>query len=86
MAKVALPLVPFPQAARAPLANAQLRKNIGKATRAIRAKRIGLTDELPDWEALRSAGVRWIDAAERTEPRRPLAERIAEVFLEGDDR
>lgn len=56
MAKVALPLVPFPQAARAPLANAQLRKNIGKATRAIRAKRIGLTDELPDWEALRSAG------------------------------
>ena len=56
MASFELPLMPFPQAAKAPLANAQLRKNIGKATRAIRAKRINLTNELPDWEALREAG------------------------------
>ena len=56
MASVELPLAPFHEAAKAPLNNAQLRKNIGKATHAIRAKRISLTDELPDWEALREAG------------------------------
>ena len=56
MARVELPLIPFYQAAKAPLANAQLRKNIGKATHAIRAKRLMLTDELPDWQALRAAG------------------------------
>ncbi|MGH3661635.1 MAG: lactate utilization protein B [Micromonosporaceae bacterium] len=47
---------PFPDAARAALANPQLRRNIGKATTTIRAKRLEVTAELPDWEALRNAG------------------------------
>jgi len=43
---------------RAPMAlgNAQLRRNLGKATSTIRAKRAGVVAELPDWEALRAAG------------------------------
>ena len=53
-----LPVVPFPVAANAPLQNAQLRKNLGKATHAIRAKRLALTAELPDWQDLREAGKR----------------------------
>ena len=56
MASIELPILPFHKAARAPLNDAQLRKNLGKATHAIRAKRISLTEELPDWEALREAG------------------------------
>ena len=32
------------------------RRNIGKATHTIRAKRINVTGELPDWEDLRDAG------------------------------
>ncbi len=47
---------PFPEAARAALADAQLRHNLGHATRAIRAKRADVVGELPDWEALREAG------------------------------
>ncbi|MEE2033606.1 LutB/LldF family L-lactate oxidation iron-sulfur protein [Rhodococcus chondri] len=46
----------FPDAARRELADSQLRRNIGKATRTIRAKRINVTGELPDWEQLRLAG------------------------------
>jgi L-lactate dehydrogenase complex protein LldF len=46
----------FPAAARGTLANAQLRRNVGKATTAIRAKRGRAVGELPDWEALRDAG------------------------------
>src|SRR3954468_3387814 len=46
----------FPQAARETLANAQLRRNLGKATTTIRAKRLRAVGELPDWEALRNAG------------------------------
>ncbi|QCQ90440.1 LutB/LldF family L-lactate oxidation iron-sulfur protein [Rhodococcus sp. SGAir0479] len=46
----------FPAAARHELANAQLRRNIGKATHTIRAKRLHVTGELPDWEDLRDAG------------------------------
>ena len=46
----------FPTAARTALADAQLRRNLGKATTAIRAKRAGVVAELPDWEALRDAG------------------------------
>ena len=38
------------------LANSQLRRNMGKATQTIRAKRVAVVDELPDWEALREAG------------------------------
>lgn len=46
----------FPAAAHHELANAQLRRNLGKATHTIRAKRLAVTGELPDWEALRDAG------------------------------
>jgi L-lactate dehydrogenase complex protein LldF len=47
---------PFPVAARAALANTQLRRNLGKATTTIRAKRAAVVAELPDWEELRAAG------------------------------
>lgn len=47
---------PFPAAARDELGNTQLRRNVGKATRTIRDKRLAVTGELPDWEQLRSAG------------------------------
>jgi L-lactate dehydrogenase complex protein LldF len=47
---------PFPVAARAALANTQLRRNLGKATATIRAKRAAVVAELPDWEELRAAG------------------------------
>ena len=46
----------FPAAAHETLANAQLRRNLGKATTTIRAKRLRAVGELPDWEALRDAG------------------------------
>ena len=46
----------FPQAAKAALANSQLRRNLGKATTTIRSKRAAVVGELPDWEALRDAG------------------------------
>jgi L-lactate dehydrogenase complex protein LldF len=38
------------------LTNTQLRRNMGKATQTIRAKRAAIVGELPDWEALREAG------------------------------
>jgi L-lactate dehydrogenase complex protein LldF len=47
---------PFPVAARRALADAQLRRNLGKATSTIRAKRAAVVAELPDWEDLRAAG------------------------------
>jgi L-lactate dehydrogenase complex protein LldF len=47
---------PFPVAARAALADTQLRRNLGRATRTIRAKRAAVVAELPDWEELRAAG------------------------------
>jgi L-lactate dehydrogenase complex protein LldF len=50
------PIVPFQEAARVALANTQLRRNMGKATRTIRGKRQAVVDELSDWEALREAG------------------------------
>ena len=46
----------FPAAARVALGDAQLRRNMGKATSAIRAKRAAAVAELDDWEALRDAG------------------------------
>jgi L-lactate dehydrogenase complex protein LldF len=46
----------FPQAARARLADPQLRANLGRATRTIRGKRAAVVAEVPDWEALREAG------------------------------
>jgi L-lactate dehydrogenase complex protein LldF len=53
-----LPTIPisFPDEARVALADTQLRRNMGKATQTIRAKRAAVVGELPDWEALREAG------------------------------
>src|SRR5690348_5376994 len=50
------PLPAFPDAAKAALADTQLRRNLGTATTTIRAKRANVVSELPDWEELRSAG------------------------------
>src|SRR6266487_3987050 len=47
---------PFPVAARRALADTQLRRNLGKATASIRAKRAAVVAEVPDWEELREAG------------------------------
>ena len=46
----------FPQAAKAALGNAQLRRNMAHATSTIRDKRARVVGEVPDWEALRDAG------------------------------
>lgn len=46
----------FPVAARAALANSQLRRNIGHATHTIRGKRLAAIAECDDWEQLRAAG------------------------------
>jgi L-lactate dehydrogenase complex protein LldF len=46
----------FEESARVSLANPQLRRNLGKATRIIRDKRTGVVAEMPDWEELREAG------------------------------
>jgi len=48
--------LPFPDAARPALADAQLRRNLGHATRTIRAKRAAVVGEVSDWEELRLAG------------------------------
>jgi L-lactate dehydrogenase complex protein LldF len=53
----------FPHAAPAGLANAQQRRNVRTATTSIRARRAGVTAELPDWERLREAGAAIKDAA-----------------------
>ena len=47
---------PFPVAARAALADPQLRRNLGRATATIREKRLAVVGEVDDWEELRSAG------------------------------
>ncbi|HEV7654495.1 MAG TPA: lactate utilization protein B [Mycobacteriales bacterium] len=47
---------PFPEAARAAVADPQLRRNLGDATATIRAKRARVVGEVPDWESLRAAG------------------------------
>jgi L-lactate dehydrogenase complex protein LldF len=46
----------FPAAAKVALADAQMRRNVGKATTTIRAKRAAVVAELPDWQELRDAG------------------------------
>ena len=46
----------FPQAAHVELRNTQLRRNLGHATRTIRAKRAAVVDELDNWQQLREAG------------------------------
>jgi L-lactate dehydrogenase complex protein LldF len=47
---------PFPHAARAALADTQLRNNLGHATSTIRTKRARAVAEVPDWARLRAAG------------------------------
>src|SRR5204863_622187 len=47
---------PFPEAARAALADDQLRANLGRATATIRTKRAAAVAERADWEELRVAG------------------------------
>lgn len=64
----------FPQAARDELRNEQLRRNLGRATHTIRAKRIAVTGELPDWEELRDAG-----AAIKTDTMNRLPELLEEL-------
>jgi L-lactate dehydrogenase complex protein LldF len=46
----------FPEAARTALGDAQLRRNLAKATGTIRAKRAAVVAEVPDWAELRTAG------------------------------
>ncbi len=46
----------FPEAARAALADTQLRTNMAHATATIRAKRLQVVAEVDDWEQLRLAG------------------------------
>jgi L-lactate dehydrogenase complex protein LldF len=55
----------FPRAARAALADSQLRRNLGHATTTIRGKRARVVGEVPDWEALRDAGAEIKDRALR---------------------
>ena len=63
----------FEQSAKASLADAQLRRNLGKATRTIREKRKVAVEEMPDWEKLREAG-RALKDARHAPPRRvPVA-------------
>ena len=50
------PAKPFPEAAHLTLQDGQMRRNLGHATRTIRAKREKTVLELPDWEELREAG------------------------------
>ncbi len=47
---------PFPDAARIALRDPQMRRNVGHAARAIRAKRAAAVAELDDWQELRDAG------------------------------
>lgn len=48
--------LPFPTLAHSALRDSQLRRNLGKATTTIRAKRAAVVGELPDWQGLREAG------------------------------
>ena len=52
----------FPEAARAALADTQLRHNLAHATGTIRDKRARVVAEVPDWEDLRTAGAAIKDA------------------------
>ena len=45
----------FPEGAHKTLANTQMRRNLGHATRTIRSKRAQRVAEMPDWEDLRNA-------------------------------
>jgi L-lactate dehydrogenase complex protein LldF len=47
---------PFPANAKRAVADAQLRRNIGRATTTIRERRARVVEEVPDWQELRAAG------------------------------
>jgi L-lactate dehydrogenase complex protein LldF len=64
----------FPAAAREALADAQLRRNVGKAVTTIREKRVRAVAELPDWEELRDAG-----AAIKAQAMATLPEQLARL-------
>ncbi|WP_328560087.1 lactate utilization protein B [Streptomyces coelicoflavus] len=64
----------FPKAASGELRNEQLRRNLGRATHSIRAKRLSVTAELPDWERLRDAG-----SAIKTETMNQLPELLEQL-------
>jgi L-lactate dehydrogenase complex protein LldF len=68
----------FPDAARAALADTQLRRNLGHATSTIRAKRARVVAELPDWDELRDAGAAVKDDALARLPE--LLERFEAAF------
>ena len=53
----------FPAAASVALRDSQLRRNLAKATGTIRDKRARVVGELPDWQALRTAGRALKDAS-----------------------
>jgi L-lactate dehydrogenase complex protein LldF len=53
----------FPEAARAALADSQLRRNLAHATGTIRAKRAAVVGEVDEWEDLRVAGAAVKDQA-----------------------
>ncbi|WP_424190545.1 lactate utilization protein B [Actinokineospora sp. G85] len=57
---------PFPVAARAALADTQLRHNLAHATGTIRAKRAAVVSEVANWEELRVAGAAIKDNALRS--------------------
>jgi L-lactate dehydrogenase complex protein LldF len=59
---------PFPEAARAALADGQLRANLGRATKTIRTKRAAVVAERGDWEELRLAGAALKDEVLRDLP------------------
>ncbi len=61
-----LGIPPFPRAARAALADTQLRHNLAHATGAIRGKRAGVVAEVEEWEELRVAGAAVKDNALRS--------------------
>ncbi len=67
---------PYPSAARVALNDPQLRRNLGKATGAIREKRLKVVAELPDWQALRDAG-----AAIKTDAMNRLPELLEQLEL-----
>jgi len=53
MSRTFVGMPPFPTAARAALADTQLRSNLAHATTTIRAKRAAVVAEVDDWESLR---------------------------------
>jgi L-lactate dehydrogenase complex protein LldF len=74
----------FPAAAHESLQDSQLRRNLGKATQTIRAKRLRTIAELPDWEQLREAGAAIKARAMATLPEQ--LERLEEAVIRSGGR